>query len=36
MCRVALRAMAAVGLKFLKLEFSHGIMMEYDTFLREG
>jgi hypothetical protein len=26
-CRVALRAIIAVGLKFLKLEFSHGIMI---------
>jgi hypothetical protein len=27
MCRVALSAMAAEGLKFLKFAFSHGIMI---------
>jgi hypothetical protein len=32
MCRVALSAMAAVGLKFLKLVVSHGIMMDYLSF----
>jgi len=31
-CRVALSAMAAVGLKFLKFEFSHGIMIAYLIF----
>jgi hypothetical protein len=33
MCRVALSAIAAVGLKFLKFEFSHGIMIAYSSFL---
>jgi hypothetical protein len=29
MCRVALIAIAAEGLKFLKFAISHGIMMQY-------
>jgi hypothetical protein len=33
MCRVALSAIAAVGLKFLKFEFSHGIMIACSSFL---
>ena len=36
MCRVALSAMAAVGLKFLKFEFSHGIMIDYLSFSPAG
>jgi hypothetical protein len=34
MCRVALSAMAAVGLKFLKFVVSQGIMIDYLSFLQ--
>jgi len=36
MCRVALSAMAAVGLNFLKFEFSHGIIFTYLVFNGTG